>query len=337
MRAFSSAKNRPLAQVDRSRHNPGMSLVVRELARSRKITVGKGTATGEIKYIAYREDDIATVRTEVAATVPATFEGMDLVGTPLVDLGGGVWDVTANYELSNAVIDSTDDIGEPGSPLPEQTQGEPGGPNNEPGGGVDPNENNMPGDDEPLGAEWSFDTTGATERILRSIETIEKLPVDAPSYDRAINVSKEGVEGVDIPKPTLRLTCKKTHPFMTMNYIRMLAFATRGKGGPNAGAGVVNDRKWGTWEAYEVLFLGAQSTQDSNGRWPTTYIFEPSPNLENVQVDEAGDMIFDFKGGHDYIWVQQAELVPGNALSRKVIAAYLERIYSTFNFNKFWI
>jgi len=310
-----------------------MPLVVREIAKSRKITVdGKG-ASGEVKYIAYREDDIAIVRAALDDTdnIPATFEGLSLIGVDPTDLGGGVWDCTAKYALPDSSIDDedfTDEfIGEPGDPPPDRTQGEPDA-DGVPGGDVDPGSNGLPGNDEPLGPEWSFTTIGGTEKILRSLETVDTQPPGARNFDRAINCTdSEGVQGVDIITSHLELTCKKTHAFMTLNYMRLLSYFS----------GTVNSLQWGPFEPGELLFLGAETSQDGQGRWATSYRFLQSPNEVDVQVDEAGDVVFANKEGHQYIWASITEKIVGNALTRVVQSAYLEKVYLYFNFNKLWI
>ena len=302
-----------------------MPIKVIERAKSRRFTVSNGTATGEVGYLAYRSDDYQLIYAAVIAEAPTTLEGLDFVGIDPSDEGGGVWSILAKYELPKTTAGA--DVGEPGDPLPDTTQGEEGGPNDTPGGGVDPETNGLPGDGEPLGPEWSFSTIGGTEKLLRSIETVAALPVGAPDYDRAINVTKDGVEGVELIQPKLELVCKKTHNFMTLSYIRLLSYMT----------GMVNNRKWGPFRLGEMLLMGAEGQQDQRGKWVVTYRFLNSRTMNNIAIDVAGDIIIPSKRGHDYLWTRLTEGQVGDALTLKVDAAYVEQVYPYENFNKLWI
>jgi len=314
-----------------------MAITVHEIAKSRRFTISEGNATGETKFIAYRSDDYQMVYQEVSLVAPQTLEGLNLKGFSPEDVGGGVWVFTANYALPREVAGP--DVGTPGAPPVDVTQGEEGD-DGVPGSNVEPNTNGLPGATEPLGPEWSFSTTGGTEKLLRSIKTMEVQPVGfgIDKYDRAINVTdgpNGGIEGVEVPLARLELSCRKVHPFLTLQYIRLLAFM----------ANTTNERKWGPFPPGEMLFLGAEGQQDQLGKWNLTYRFLNAKTEKNIVVREGrvingipfAPITIETKAGHDYLWTSQTRLVEDDALSLQVQAAFVERMFYSSNFNKLWI
>jgi len=309
-----------------------MAITVHEIAKSRRFTISEGNATGETKFIAYRSDDYQMVYQEVSLVAPQTLEGLNLKGFSPEDVGGGVWVFTANYALPREVAGP--DVGTPGAPPVDVTQGEEGD-DGIPGSNVDPVTNGLPGAAEPLGPEWSFSTTGGTEKLLRSLATLETQPAGAPNYDRAVNVTANGVEGVEVPLARLELTCKKTYTFMTLQYIRLLAYMTN----------CTNLGQWGPFPSREMLFLGAEAQQDQLGKWVVTYRFLNARTEKNIVIREARDIngvtfppiTIETKKGHDYLWCTLTQPVDGDALSVQVQSCYVEQMFPTINFNKLWI
>jgi len=168
---------------------------------------------------------------------------------------------------------------------------------------------------------YSFDTTGGTQHITQSIQTVNKYAPTgktAPDFKGAIGVTPDNVEGVDITVPACSFA--ETHylptALVTLAY-RVALFRLTGK---------VNDAAFKGCAAGECLFLGATGSKRGADDWEITYRFAVSPNRTNISVGEITEID---KKGWEYLWVryQDAEDAIAKALVKKPIAAYVEKVY----------
>lgn len=179
---------------------------------------------------------------------------------------------------------------------------------------------------------FSFDTTGGSQHITQSKETISRTarpgvfnePLEAPDFKGALVVGRDNqVAGVDITIPALRfsLTYKIPRARLTLEFARMVARST----------GKTNDRKWEGFERGELLFLGGTGEQSSNGDPELSYSFEASENLVNLDV---GGIVVPEKRGHHFLWVAYSEVEDDQAkqLIAQPAGVYIERVYDEFNF-----
>lgn len=170
----------------------------------------------------------------------------------------------------------------------------------------------------------SFDTTGGTRHLNRSLATISMTPAEATNYGGAIEVDGEGnVNGVDVTMPVM--TFSETHTFapskVTTAYRKQLFLLT----------GTVNQAAFRGFAIGEVLFLGA-SGQKNGEFWDITFKFAVSPNRTNLKVTDS--LIVSSKYGWDYLWVKFGEKVVNGAIVKEPIAAYVERVYEAGDFSK---
>lgn len=170
----------------------------------------------------------------------------------------------------------------------------------------------------------SFDTTGGTRHLNRSLATISITPAEATNYGGAIEVDGEGnVNGVDVTMPVM--TFSETHTFapskVTTAYRKQLFLLT----------GTVNQAAFRGFAIGEVLFLGA-SGQKNGEFWDITFKFAVSPNRTNLKVTDS--LIVSSKYGWDYLWVKFGEKVVNGAIVKEPIAAYVERVYEAGDFSK---
>ena len=182
-------------------------------------------------------------------------------------------------------------------------------------------------------SETSFDTTGATEHITQSLETIGKYAPGsdvAPEFEGAIGVDENGnVRGVDIVAPSFRfqLVRYRDDADMGTSY-RSTLYDLTGK--VNSSAYTVDGM---TFNAGELLFLGARAVQRGWGDWQVTYDFLAKPNRQNITI---GGITVPEKQGHDYLWVLYKRQVDANASKHKTVsrpvAAYVERVYERRDF-----
>lgn len=179
-------------------------------------------------------------------------------------------------------------------------------------------------------ATFYFDTTGGTEHILLSKETIASyLPAgadpgdSAPETNLTINMSTDGVGGTDITKPVYRWS--ETHYFdsdeITESY----------KGTIFALTGTVNNASFKGFAAGEVLFLGAQGSHEGyDGTREITYHFASSPNETDIAI---GDITVSSKKGWEYLWVMYGDDVSEDMPVKLPIAAYVEKVYDEGDFS----
>ena len=173
-------------------------------------------------------------------------------------------------------------------------------------------------------ARYEFDTTGGTQRIKQSLETVGAyaLPDEtAPNYHGAIGVTESGVEGVDITVPVFAWS--ETHVVaaaeITSAY-RQVLYALTGR---------VNDAAWRDYDAGEVLFLGARGGSRNADEWDMTYRFAASPNIGSTVI---GGITVAAKGGWQYLWYRYKQDVDEDTAIERPQAAYVERVYRSGSF-----
>jgi hypothetical protein len=172
---------------------------------------------------------------------------------------------------------------------------------------------------------YSFDTTGGTQHITQSLNTVGRYG-DAAStvLGGAIGFDGERVSGVDITVPVFAFT--ETH------YLSSSTVDTAYKGTVFQLTGKVNSTAFKGLAPGECLFLGASGTKRGEEDWEITFRFAASPNKTALAV---GDIAGISKKGWEYLWVQYGETVDGavNRLVQKPIAAYVEQVYEEADFS----
>ena len=149
---------------------------------------------------------------------------------------------------------------------------------------------------------YSFDTSGATAHITQSRGTRGYSCDGSTPADNngAIGVTKEAVEGCDVPIPSLKFN--ETHQIdarlITPSWINTVAMLT---GSTNQGA-------WRIWADGQVLFHGATGQSQDDGFVPVTFSFEVGLNATGLNV--AGASVE--KKAWEYLWCyyQTARIPP---------------------------
>lgn len=165
----------------------------------------------------------------------------------------------------------------------------------------------------------SFDTSGGTIHLTSSRQTVASYGTSPPDHNQLIGVNGDNVEGVDAVIPALSVNCHFKHPagFISLAQIKSLARYT----------GSVNDSPFLTFDAGEVLFLGARGTEGSETETEVEYTFAMSQNIEGLTI---GSLTID-KDGHDYLWFRWEDAVSNNKTAKQPQFAYVERIYPRAN------
>jgi len=175
-------------------------------------------------------------------------------------------------------------------------------------------------------SQYSFSTGGGTQHVTQSIATISATPVTgtAPDFKGAIGVSKDAVEGVDLTVPVYNFSERhiKANADIDDAYKAALFALTA----------TVNAATFRGFAAKQVLFLGAAGESRNDDEWEIRFDFAASPNQTSIAV---GDITVPAKAGWEYLWVLYSEVedTVAKALVRQPIAAYVEQVYNTGDFD----
>lgn len=169
---------------------------------------------------------------------------------------------------------------------------------------------------------YNFDTGGGTAHVSNSLSTIAKYPGTAPDCQGAIGISGDSVEGVDITIPT--------YNFSETHYLPSASITGGYKATLFALTGKVNNASFKEFSAGEVLFLGASGSQRGNDDWEISYKFTASPNQTGLAVGAITGIA---KAGWDHLWVLYSSAVDQNALIKRPLAVYIERVYLPGDFS----
>lgn len=226
----------------------------------------------------------------VVAAAPSTHAGLPLMGASVESLGGYVWRVTVDYRPSATKV----------TPRPDA-------------GAAD---------------RKSFSSKGGTQNIKASLETVWADSAggltEVPDFGKLINVTDDGVEGVDIVVPGWKETITRflSNATVTAGGFKSTIYGLTGK---------VNDDTFLGFAAGEVLFLGVDASQrDSDGVWEITYEFEARPNLTGIEV---GDIPAFDQEGWEYAWFRTMPADEGAGITRKPSHVYVERVYEAGDFS----
>lgn len=211
--------------------------------------------------------------------------------------------------------------------------------------------------DAPLGPEWSLETTAQTAHITQakgtryrrtSMDNAKGVDVigSGPDEYKAIGLTKDRVEGVDVYSPSLTFSFSVTRPNVTLAYINAALYGLVGK---------TNAKAFYIFDPGEVLYLGCTGGPTEDRQWRLTHKFACSPNQKDLQVGSGpteigggGAIRVPFKGGWEYLWVSYlwkevafpapTTVAGGPAVTEKILmqvphCAYIQRVYDSGDFN----
>jgi hypothetical protein len=176
-------------------------------------------------------------------------------------------------------------------------------------------------------SEESFDIRLDTTHITQSLGTVNSYAAPgttAPDHDGAINVTSEGVEGVDILTPTW--TFSETH------YIALADLTDAYKATLAGLVGTKNNDTFRGHAAGEVFLLGASGHRRGSAEdAAVSFVFGVSKNATGLSV---GTITGISKLGWDYLWVKYKPVVDANSPVRQPVAAYVEKVYKDGDFSQ---
>lgn len=316
--------------------DPAADFVVWELTEQR-IRAGRG----EGEYVAVgtasaAPEDWGAAWRAVREAVPDELFGLPFDDIDLTHKGGGVWLAGVGWGVAAGDRPSSGEapygFGTPADPFPSPPAGGPAPP-------APPPPPPAPAAGTPLGPEWSFDTTGATVKITQSLATRFAGQRDGvfspvPDFKRAINVTKEGVEGVDVASRKLEFTYQVRAAYVTLDYVQFCYRIT----------GTVNPYPFLGFDTGELLFMGVtgQSQTPTDGQtpaWTLSFKFAASPTKGDPfggsgdPLEVAPDLTVPGAEGWDYVWVSYDQTTDGGRSGLRPLNVFVEQVYDYGDFD----
>ena len=169
----------------------------------------------------------------------------------------------------------------------------------------------------------SFQTGGSSSRIFAALEHIASYGTGVPDavipdHHGAINVTEDRVEGTEIVIRSYAFTIRKKYESSSIDgTFKGHLFQSTGK---------VNHATYMGFAKGELLFVGANGTQQTQDTWEIDFSFMASPNETDLEI---GDITVSAKEGWHFLWVEfeDVEDATANRLVKRPLAAHVERVY----------
>ncbi len=143
----------------------------------------------------------------------------------------------------------------------------------------------------------------------------------APNYEQGIGVTRDRVEGVDLPAPSPDYTYTHQVVRVTWGYYRKLE-SLRSK---------TNSATWRGWKPGEVLYLGTSGSWQTGGFWKLSHRFAMRRNRYAVRVSPS--ITIPFVGGWEYLWCTYRDKEISNSIFQVPSNAYVEQIFRRGTFS----
>ncbi len=178
------------------------------------------------------------------------------------------------------------------------------------------------GDAPSFTAEFSTEST-TIQQGLAVVNTYTPSGITAVNFNGAINVTSDGVQGVEIQIPVQQFSL--TISILTSN------FTTGYQASVARLCGSVNNHTWRGFAVKEVLFLGMSATGVFGERTTLTYRFAVSPNVTGLSI---GGITGIEKAGWDYLWCFYRDETDDTAkmLIKKPAQVTVNQVYPLGNF-----
>lgn len=173
-------------------------------------------------------------------------------------------------------------------------------------------------------ARISFSTRGQSIMMLQGLAEVARFPATAPDFAGAINVTEEGPQGVEIIAPTLSFQIRKARATVDASYLQIL----------RSRSASVNNATFQGFPAGEVLYLGVDGEQRSDGIWDLTHSFAVE---ENISGQTFGSITGVSKKGWEYLWFSYSRELDSTATPPRMrdiaTSAHVVRVYRETDFS----
>lgn len=185
------------------------------------------------------------------------------------------------------------------------------------------------GDDEDIPVTWSMEFATESVKIQQAIAVVNTYHDDAvrglepDNFNGAINVTDEGVEGVEVQVPVCSLSASWSIPTTSWNPAYRVTLARL--------VGSINNSTWYGFSPREVRFDGASITGTLGERTSLTWRFSVSPNAYGLQIGRITDIT---KAGWDYLWCKYSsdESAAAKLLIPRPYMVNVVQVYPLANF-----
>lgn len=169
----------------------------------------------------------------------------------------------------------------------------------------------------------SYQFSAQQTNYKQSLETksiVTKLP-NQIDFNKSINVTQDGVQGVEVEVPVLSATISKkiATSAITDSYIGQIYNTV----------GTTNESYFRGLQAGEGLMTGVSGADNGDGTWDFDYNYAISPNETNLVI--AQGLTIPQKAGWDYLWVYYAVEDTPQGPVQKPVQAQVEKIYRSKN------
>ncbi len=271
-----------------------MPLVKIESFESQEITRSYDVSERQIKVTIVGTEDTQVAESEFYAWLGSTIVSATngLVQTNVKHIGGGVHEATAVYRESAPEVVKT----------------------------------------------IRYRTTGQTARIIQGYGTQYSAELNpafnsnqpigsgnqpyrpGPNFNGLIGVTRDGVEGVDIPVPSFSFSIDYRFSSMDQAYLNLVHRLT----------GCVNTEPYLGFATGELMFAGLEGEIGEGvggaiilSASPVSFLFEAIPNATNLTV---GPFVIPFKYGWDYLWPRTIEVATGSTVIRQTKSVHVDRV-----------
>lgn len=282
-------------------------------SRDLEATTRDGSATLRWNVVATAGEDAESVWVQVLSFCPLIFGGLVRDNIRLRPLGGPAYDLEIHY----GVLTSDGPAG------------------NTPGSATPPAGSSSPTDEEGFGPGFSFDISSEQVHITQSRETqYARRPQDgndtdplvfgtAPDYKHAIGVTKDKIEGCDIPGGKMEFTIPAVRDTCTRGYLKKI----------KALVGRTNNAVWSNFPADSLLYLGATGQYAGDGgvtRYNISHKFAAGEH--EVNLEPSPEILIPLKRAWEYMWCAYEEKVVGNFVLQVPAAVYVETVMGRGDF-----
>lgn len=297
-----------------------MAVFLIETWDSRKGGIGAQGARITLKFVAIGTTNENELYLAILEQTPPIYDGLIRSDMDWTNRGGPIWDVEVPYTPTGAggggePVGDTGTSGMGGTPHPEPT---------------------APGNEDPLGAGYSFDTTGQTIHITQSLGVVTmagKAGTTIPDVGNAIGATAHGVSGCDIFAPKMEWSRTVSRATCTVAYQKKLRDLT----------GTVNNDVFYERVPGSCLYLGASGQQTQGGLWSITHKFADAKNITTLEISD--DIIIDpspsnfgyAKLGWQYLDVHYKDVLEGDEVLSLPIAAFVHDVYELATFDNIGI
>ena len=242
-----------------------------------------------LRYAIIGTEDDTAVDALIAVTAPSTYNGLTRESFDKDTNGGGVWFAEVKYKAVGELIEP-----EAGDNL------------------------------------FNFDTTGGTRHITQAIMAIASYGAGVPPDMRgAINVTSDGVEGLDIDDRIFSFNIERyiADDDLTDAYLRALYLQTSTTN--NAPWKITIRGKTFNFKKREALFKGATGGQRGEEDWRIDLKFAAIPNYTGKTI---GGITGIDKKGWEHIWWRYQDVESENVLIKTPTHAYVNQVYEESDF-----